>query len=39
MTPDRSLAYCSDRCAAKASVTALHERRRSPNGKASTAAV
>ena len=39
MTPDRSLAYCSDRCAAKASVTALHERRRSPSGKASTAAV
>jgi len=39
LTPDRSLAYCSDRCAAKASVTALHERRRSPSGKASTAAV
>jgi predicted RNA-binding Zn ribbon-like protein len=39
MTPDRSQAYCSDRCAAKASVTALHERRRSPSEKASTAAV
>ncbi len=39
-TPDRSRAYCSDRCAAKASVTALHERRRSPDSeKASTAAV
>jgi predicted RNA-binding Zn ribbon-like protein len=38
-TPDRSQAYCSDRCAAKASVTALHERRRSPSEKASTAAV
>jgi predicted RNA-binding Zn ribbon-like protein len=40
MTPDRSQAYCGDRCAAKANVTALHERRRSPgNEKASTAAV
>jgi predicted RNA-binding Zn ribbon-like protein len=39
-TPDRSRAYCGERCAAKASVTALHERRRSPeNEKASTAAV
>jgi predicted RNA-binding Zn ribbon-like protein len=38
-TPDRSQAYCGDRCAAKASVTALHERRRSPSEKASTAAV
>ena len=39
-TPDRSRAYCGDRCAAKASVTALHERRRSPDSeKASTAAV
>jgi predicted RNA-binding Zn ribbon-like protein len=39
-TPDRSQAYCGDRCAAKASVTALHERRRNPeSGKASTAAV
>ena len=38
-TPDRSQAYCSDRCAAKASVTPLHERRRSPSEKASTAAV
>jgi hypothetical protein len=39
-TPDRSQAYCGDRCAAKASVTALHERRRAPgNEKASTAAV
>jgi predicted RNA-binding Zn ribbon-like protein len=38
-TPDRSQAYCSGRCAAKASVTALHERRRSPSEKASTAAV
>ena len=39
-TPDRSRAYCGDRCAAKASVTALHERRRSPGSeKASTAAV
>jgi predicted RNA-binding Zn ribbon-like protein len=39
-TPDRSRAYCSDRCAAKASVTALHVRRRSPeNEKASTAAI
>jgi predicted RNA-binding Zn ribbon-like protein len=40
MTPDRSQAYCSDRCAAKASVTALHERRRSlETEKASAAAV
>jgi predicted RNA-binding Zn ribbon-like protein len=38
-TSDRSQAYCGDRCAAKASVTALHERRRSPSEKASTAAV
>ena len=38
-TPDRSQAYCGDRCAAKASVTALHERRRSTGEKASTAAV
>jgi predicted RNA-binding Zn ribbon-like protein len=39
-TPDRSRAYCGDRCAAKASVTALHERRRSPESeKASTAVV
>ena len=39
-TPDRSRAYCGDRCAAKASVTALDERRRSPDSeKASTAAV
>jgi hypothetical protein len=38
-TPDRSQAYCGDRCAAKASVTALHERRRSPSEKASTAVV
>ncbi|HEX9356930.1 MAG TPA: CGNR zinc finger domain-containing protein [Streptosporangiaceae bacterium] len=40
MTPDRSRGYCGDRCAAKASVTALHERRRSlESEKASTAAV
>ena len=40
MTPDRSQPYCGDRCAAKASVTALDERRRSPGSeKASTAAV
>jgi predicted RNA-binding Zn ribbon-like protein len=39
MTPDRSQAYCGDRCAAKASVTALHERRPRPSEKASTAAV
>jgi len=39
-TPDRSQAYCGDRCAAKASVTALHVRRRSPGSEtASTAAV
>lgn len=38
-SPDRSRAYCGDRCAAKSSVTALHERRRSPSDKASTAAV
>jgi predicted RNA-binding Zn ribbon-like protein len=39
-TSDRSQAYCGDRCAAKASVTALHVRRRSPESeKASTAAV
>jgi predicted RNA-binding Zn ribbon-like protein len=38
MTPDRSQAYCGDRCAAKASVTALHERRRGPSEKASSTA-
>lgn len=39
MTSDRSRAYCGDRCAAKASVTALHERRRNPESeKASTTA-
>jgi predicted RNA-binding Zn ribbon-like protein len=41
LTPARSRSYCGPRCAASATVTPLHERRRAPEtaGQASTAAV